>query len=118
MLKNKDDFNAMMLSLMNEINAYNPYSSENILFSDKAKSLIHEMAEYARNSKYYKKILENDAWMINEQKSYIEAAMKTTVSRVYYDMLYKIAEAPTFIHAELAPLMLIPVLDDMLQCEN
>lgn len=117
MLKNKDDFNAMMLSLMDEIDAYNSYSSENILFSDKAKSLIHEMAEYARNSKYYKKISETDAW-INEQNSYIEAAMKTTVSRVYYDMLYKIAAAPTFIHAELAPLALIPVIDDMLQCEK
>lgn len=115
MLKNKDDFNAMMLSLMDEIDAYNLFSSENILFSDKAKSLIHEMAEYARNNKYYKKILEADT---NEQNSYIEAAMKTTVSRVYYDMLYKIVEAPTFIHAELAPLMLIPVIDDMLQCEK
>jgi hypothetical protein len=117
MLKNKDDFNTMMISLMNEINAYNPYSSEDIIFSDKAKDLIHEMAEYARNNKYYQKILATETGM-NEHNLYVEAAKEKTVSRVYYDMLYKIVEAPTFIHLEFTPMMLIPIIDDMLQCEN
>jgi hypothetical protein len=117
MLKNKDDFNTMMISLINEINAYNPYSSEDIIFSDKAKDLIHEMAEYARNNKYYQKILATETGM-NEHNLYVEAAKEKTVSRVYYDMLYKIVEAPTFIHLEFTPMMLIPIIDDMLQCEN
>lgn len=40
--------------------------------------------------------------------------MKQSASKVYFDMLLKIVEAPTFIHAELAPIFLIPVIDDML----
>ena len=113
MIENKDDFQAMMISLMGEVDAFNTDDSKDLVFTDKAREYIHEMAAYARNNKWYKKITERETWA-NEQKSYVETAMKQSASKVYFDMLLKIVEAPTFIHAELAPMFLIPVIDDML----
>ncbi len=113
MIESKDDFSTTMLSLMDEVNAVNPDDSKDLVFNDKVREYIHEMAAYARNNKWYKKITEKETWA-NEQKSYVEAAMKQSASKVYFDMLLKIVEAPTFIHAELAPMFLIPVIDDML----
>lgn len=113
MIENKDDFSTMMLSLMYEVDAFNTNDSKELVFTDKAREYIHEMAAYARSNKWYKKITERETWA-NEHKSYVETAMKTSASKVYFDMLLKIVEAPTFIHAELAPMFLIPVIDDML----
>lgn len=113
MIENKDDFQAMMISLMGEVDAFNTDDSKELVFSDKAREYIHEMAAYARDNKWYKKITEKET-LANEQKSYVETAMKQSASKVYFDMLLKIVEEPTFIHAELAPMFLIPVIDDML----
>lgn len=120
MIKTKEDFNEMMLSLMDEVNNTNPeekWNNKDLDFSDKAKEYIREMAEYSRGLKWYNKISEKQEW-INRQKSYTETAMKTSATTVYFDLLQKIMDAPTLVHLELAPVFLLPIIDDMLRGER
>lgn len=120
MIKTKEDFNEMMLSLMDEVNNTNPeekWNNKDLEFSDKAKEYIHEMAEYSRGLKWYNKISEKQEW-INRQKSYTETAMKTSATTVYFDLLQKIMDAPTLVHLQLAPVFLLPIIDDMLRGES
>ena len=78
---------------------------EAVRFSDEARELIHETAKECRKTKIYQ---EN----IDKQKSYEEGL---TAAEVYLDMCNKIINAPTILHMQLVPIMLIPVIDDKLQ---
>ena len=40
-----------------------------------------------------------------------------TAKQVYIDMCFKIVNAPTQIHMMMAPKLILPVIDDLLQAE-
>lgn len=59
MIKNKDEFNDKLCELMEEVENCNPeFSMDGIIFSDKAKDYIYELADYSRGLKSYRKTME------------------------------------------------------------
>lgn len=110
MIKDKDEFNDKVVELLEEIENCNPngISQENTVFSDKAKKYIHKLAEYARNLE-----LDCTSETFRKYKKEYEE-LGASASRIYIDMLYKICNAPTLIHMEFVPLLLLPLIDERL----
>lgn len=76
-----------------------------VIFSDKAKQLIHEIAEKC-----------NSIPIVNEtQEQAAQYGEGFTAEQIYVDMLYKIVDAPTRIHMRMSARMLIPVIDKKLR---
>lgn len=114
MIKSKDEFNDKLCELMEEVEKCNPeFLMDGMIFSDKAKDYIHELAEYSRCLKLYGRIMEGNEIA---RKEYEEVG--ASASRMYIDMLHKIVNAPTVIHMELVPVMLIPLIDERLRGES
>lgn len=114
-IKNKDEFNDKVCKLLEEVENCNPeFSIDGMIFSDKAKDYIHELADYARGLKWYRRTREAEAGIV--RKEYEDAGL--SASRIYIDMLHKIVNAPTVIHMELVPVMLIPLIDERLRGES
>lgn len=114
-IKTKDEFNDKLCELMEEVEKCNPeFSMDGMIFSDKAKDYIYELADYARCLKAYRRIMEGELGIA--RKEYEEVG--TSASRIYIDMLHKIVNAPTVIHMELVPVMLIPLIDERLRGES
>ena len=80
-------------------------TGESVEFSDKARELIHETAKECRKTRIYQK-------NIDKRKAYEEGL---TAAEVYLDMCDKIINAPTTLHMQAVPIILIPVIDDKLQ---
>lgn len=116
MIKSKDEFNNKLCELMEEVENCNPpeFSMDGMIFSDKAKDYIHELAEYSRCLKLYGRTMEGK--LAIARKEYEEVG--ASASRMYIDMLHKIVNAPTVIHMELVPVMLIPLIDERLRGES
>ena len=115
MIKNKDEFNDKVCELIEEVENCNPeFSMDGIIFSDKAKDYIHELADYARSLEWYRRTKEGKFGI--DRKEYEEVG--ASASRMYIDMLHKIVNAPTVIHMELVPVMLIPLIDERLRGES
>lgn len=49
------------------------------------------------------------------KSKYVQDGM--TAKQVYIDMCFKIVNAPTQIHMMMAPKLILPVIDDLLQAE-
>lgn len=79
---------------------------EKAVFSEKAKSIIKEISEYARTTNFYKKNKEriNEFWNESERDA----------GKVYHTLLYKIVEAPTSLHRDGCIIAYLPVLDEIL----
>lgn len=116
MISNKDEFNDKLCDLMEEVENCNPpeFSMDGMIFSDKAKEYIYELADYARSLELYRRMKEGKTGIV--RKEYEEAGM--SASRIYIDMMHKIVNAPTVIHMELVPVMLIPLIDERLRGGN
>lgn len=115
MIKTKDEFNDKLCELMEEVENCNPeFPMDGIIFSDKAKNYIHELADYSRGLKSYRRTMEGE--LGTARKEYEEVG--ASASRMYIDMLHKIVNAPTVIHMELVPVMLMPLIDERLRGEN
>ena len=72
-----------------------------IQLTDEHKKLIHEISELCK-----------DTPLVQDTKERAEKyAEGITAEQVYVDMLHKIIEAPTILHAVVVPRMLIPVID-------
>lgn len=80
-------------------------AGEPVEFSNRAKEIIHETAKECRKTRLYQK-------NIDKRKTYEEGL---TAAEVYLDMCNKIISAPTTLHMQAVPIMLIPVIDDKLQ---
>lgn len=78
---------------------------DEIVFTDTAISLIHEIAEKCRNIPIVHK---------NQDKA-DEYAQGLTAEQAYLDMLCKIAGAPTKFHMECTVWMLLPVVSKKLK---
>ena len=115
MIKNEDEFNDKLCELMEEVENCNPeFSMDGMIFSDKAKDYIYELAEYSRGLRSYRRIMEGNAGIARKEYEEVGAS----ASRMYIDMLHKILNAPTVIHMELVPVMLIPLIDERLRGES
>lgn len=115
MIKNKDEFNDKLCELMEEVENCNPeILTDGMIFSDKAKDYIYELAEYSRCLKLYGRTMEGK--LAIARKEYEEVG--ASASRIFIDMLHKIVNAPTVIHMELVPVMLIPLIDERLRGES
>lgn len=112
MIKNKDEFNDKLCELMEEVENCNPeILMDGIIFSDKAKEYIYELADYARCLKSYRRTMEGKLGIARKEYEEVGAS----ASSMYIDMLHKILNAPTVIHMELVPVMLIPLIDERLR---
>lgn len=119
MINSKDEFNAMMIELFEDVvssNSDEDYADKSISFSDRAKKLISVMAEYARTLELYNDLMDNNVVQA-ERAEYIELVKTKSASLIWLDMCYKISNAPTSFHMECVPVLLIPVLDDKLRRE-
>ncbi|MBP0977760.1 MAG: hypothetical protein J6P89_06275 [Oscillospiraceae bacterium] len=115
MIKNKDEFNDKLCELMEEVENCNPeFSTDGMIFSDKAKEYIYELADYSRGLKSYRRTMEGETGIARKEYEEVGAS----ASRMYIDMLHKIVNAPTEIHMELVPVMLMPLIDERLRGEN
>lgn len=83
-----------------------PISNNNkIMFTSRAIELIHQISEKC-----------NDIPIVKETKQKAEEYAKDlTAEQIYYDMLYKIVNAPTTLHMKCSIYMLIPIIDKKLQ---
>lgn len=115
MIKNKDEFNDKLCELLKEVENCNPeFSMDGLIFSNKAKDYIYELADYSRCLKLYRRTMEGESGIARKEYEEVGAS----ASRIYIDMLNKIVNAPTVIHMELVPVMLIPLIDERLRGEN
>lgn len=71
---------------------------------EESKKLIHEVAEECRKLPICK----------DKAGDYKD---EMTAEKIYLDMCLKISCAPTWLHAIMAPKLLLPVIDDLLQEE-
>ena len=92
--------------LFNET-AEQPIDDGTVEFSEESKKLIHEVAEKCRILPIYQQNKEK----VNTYKDGM------TAKQVYIDMCFKIVNAPTQIHMMMAPKLILPVIDDLLQAE-
>jgi len=117
-INNRDEFDEMVIELFEDVvntNSDEDYKNESISFSDRAKELIHTTAEYARAIDFYNDL--NDVYR-TEKDEYAELAKTKSASLIWLDMCYKIANAPTRLHMQCVPVLLIPILDDKLRSES
>ena len=81
---------------------------DEVIFTDESKELIHIIATQCRETKIYKRTQ-------SKGKSYSE---DMTAEELYIDMLVKIVNAPTSVHALGSVKLLMPLIDDKLQKIN
>ena len=120
MISSRDEFNAMVIELFEDVvntNSDEDYTNKSISFSDRAKELIHTMAEYARTLDFYNDLMDNNVCR-TEKDEYAELAKTKSASLIWLDMCYKITNAPTRLHMQCVSVLLIPILDDKLRSES
>lgn len=82
-----------------------------VVFSDKARELIHEVAELKRRNAHLIRIVEENA---AARKMYLKGM---TAGDIFKDMCLKIAEAPNSIYASATTILLCDI-DDLLRAEK
>lgn len=77
----------------------------NLIFSDRAKEVVKEVAEFSRKTKLYQENKERgkEFWSNPEER---------TARNIYIYMLDRIVNAPTSIHRDSSVILLMPVLDE------
>ena len=102
-MKSITEISDLMISLIED-------TGDDCSFSDKSKTIIHDIAEYARQMELYKHFS-------RDRDSFMEkwrAEETVTAKDVYMHMLYKITNAPTTLHRNMSIILFIPIIDDML----
>lgn len=72
-------------------------------FPDRAKEIIREISAYAQKTVFYRDHRK-------QMKEWAENVKNETAAEVYFEILCKIANAPTQIHAEFVAIGLMPEL--------
>ena len=78
-----------------------------LIFNDKAKTIIKEIAEFARKTGIWENVKE-------QRERFWEDTKDSTPEQVYAYMLDRIVNAPTSIHRNSSIILIIPRLDEML----
>lgn len=102
-MKDFAEVNDLMISLIEDIGG-------DCTFTDKSRSIIHDVAEYSRKTELYKRFKDSSNAFMAEWRT----EENVTAKDVYLHMLSKIADAPTMLHRNTAILLFIPIIDDML----
>ena len=102
-MKDFAEVNDLMIALIEDIGG-------DCTFTDKSKSIIHDVAEYSRQTELYKRFSGNSSSFMEEWR----AEENVTAKDVYLHMLCKIANAPTVLHRNMSIILFIPIIDDML----
>lgn len=84
----------------------NKPKDEKLAFTDRAKSLIKEMADYSRRTKLYEHHRDND-------REFWEDVGEETPEKVYAHMLNRVNNAPLNIHMYSSIILLMPKLDEL-----
>lgn len=81
---------------------------KNLLFDDRAKAIIKDIADFARNTKIWETVKE-------QREQFWEDTKDSTPEQVYSYMLDRIVNAPTSIHRDSSIILIMPRLDELLQ---
>lgn len=79
-----------------------------VTFPDKTKECIHKAADMCRQTGVY----------INTKNDASERLKTGKASDLYMEMLAKMANAPTFIHAACTPRLMLPLISDAIKREE
>ena len=105
----KEEIQKQVVCLIEEVMQKNDgkESKENVIFSEKAKGLVKEIAEYAKTTMLYKRTKER-------REEFWKDTQEATPALIYGYMLDRVANAPTRRHAESSIILLMPRLDEIL----
>lgn len=93
--------NGLMVELIENQTSKDLFKAE---FTERGKEIIKEISEYVRNKPIY-------AATDTEREKY--KAEGRSASEVWLDILSKVCDAPFSVYRDMAILLLLPVLDDM-----
>ena len=79
-------------------------------FSDKARAMVKELAEYARSTELYRQSEDMRAEFLN--------SFEVTPETVYIHMCQEIIEAISIPDATSAAILMLPILDEALDAES
>ena len=85
-------------------------NGEHFVFSDKARAMAKELAEYARNTQLYKQGEDMRKEFLN--------SFEVTPETVYIHMCDRIVKSPTEIHMISSAILMLPILDESLDAES
>ncbi len=97
----KNSIDELICQLLEEPNIK---ENNTVEFTDKAKTLIHEIAAKCKDIQIVK----------DTQDQAEEYAKGLSAEQIYVDMLNKIVEAPTKIHMMMSARMIIPIIEQKL----
>ena len=80
---------------------------DNVNFSQRAKEIIKEVADYARTTKIY-------AANKEQREKFWEETKDATPALIYEYMLDRVVNAPTKMHMNCSVILIIPKLDELL----
>lgn len=80
---------------------------DNVNFSQRAKEIIKEVADYARTTKIY-------AANKEKREKFWEETKDATPALIYGYMLDRVVNAPTKMHMNCSVILIIPKLDELL----
>lgn len=93
------------------IEAVHHRDDNTVVFTDKAKALVHEIADYARTTRIWEETKEEREWFWEDTKD-------GTPELVYGYMLDRIVNAPTRLMRDSSVILVIPRLDELLNGEE
>jgi hypothetical protein len=97
-----DKFYSKMMEILDNVGVD---EGGNVVFSEKAVELIHDMTPKCRNTDLYQ-------CYIGKEPDYI---LNASAEDVYLYMLYKMANAPLVSFSTWTPILFIPIIDDKLR---
>ena len=108
-ISNSIEMNAAVVELLEDVMKENDgkEGKENVIFSQKAKTLVKEIADFSRNTRIYREAEARREEFRNETKD-------ATPALIYGYLLDRVVNAPTMLHASGSVILLIPRLDELL----
>lgn len=106
-----DKIYSRMANLCEEMMKDNPEESgkklDELIFSEKSRNIINELADYSERTGLYKKL--------EHERKEFERDIDKTPGMIYGYMLERVADAPTKMHMISSVILLMPVLRRLLQ---
>lgn len=108
-ISNSIEMNAAVVELLEDVMKENDgkEGKENVIFSQKAKTLVKEIADFSRNTRIYREAEARREEFRNETKD-------ATPALIYGYLLDRVVNAPTMLHASGSVILLISRLDELL----
>lgn len=108
-MKNTEEMRKGIVELLEEVNRENggKEGRGNVVFSQRAKELVKEVADFSRKTWIYQKMQDQREAFWNDTKD-------ATPDLIYGYMLDRVANAPTMFHANSSVILIIPKLDELL----